>query len=70
MNFINYERHSPSSLNLFAASPAMFTLEHIFGIRQPVGVPAHRGVAVEDGVALGLTQSRYVAAGVRRRCLH
>ena len=54
MNFINYERHSPSSLNLFAASPAMFTLEHIFGIRQPVGVPAHRGVAVEEGVALGL----------------
>ena len=54
MNVINYERHSPSSLNLFAASPAMFTLEHIIGLRQPVGVPAHRGVAVEEGVALGL----------------
>ena len=48
------ERHSPSSLNLFAASPAMFVLERIIGLRQPVGVPAHRGVAVEDGVTLGL----------------
>jgi hypothetical protein len=54
MSVINYERHSPSSLNLFAASPAMFTLERIIGVRQPVGVPAHRGVAVEEGVALGL----------------
>lgn len=32
----------------------MFVLERIIGIRQPVGVPAHRGVAVEDGVAHGL----------------
>ena len=47
-------RHSPSSLNLFAASPAMWVLEKILGIKQPVGVPAHRGVAVEDGVAFGL----------------
>lgn len=48
------ERHSPSSLNLFCASPSMFVLEKVMGIRQPVGVPAHRGVAVEDGVTLGL----------------
>ena len=54
MNVINYGHHSPSSLNLFAASPAMFTLEHIIGLRQPVGVPAHRGVAVEEGVTVGL----------------
>ena len=47
-------RHSPSSLNLFAASPAMWVLEKILGIKQPVGVPAHRGVAVEDGVVVGL----------------
>lgn len=49
-----YTRHSPSSLNLFAASPAMFVLERIKGIKQTVGVPAHRGVAVEDGVTVGL----------------
>lgn len=48
------ERHSPSSLNLFCASPAMFVLERVLGKRQPVGVPAHRGTAVEAGVALGL----------------
>jgi hypothetical protein len=48
------ERHSPSSLNLFAASPAMWVLERVLGKRQPVGAPAHRGVAVEEGVAYGL----------------
>jgi hypothetical protein len=51
---IEYERHSPSSLNLFAASPAMFVLERILGLKQPVGSPAHRGVAVEEGVTFGL----------------
>lgn len=51
---MKYERHSPSSLNLFAASPAMFTLEKILGVRQPVGAPAHRGTAVEAGVTMGL----------------
>ena len=50
----SYVRHSPSSLNLFAAEPAMFVLERIMGIKQTVGVPAHRGVAVEDGVTAGL----------------
>lgn len=47
-------RHSPSSLNLFCASPSMFVLEKIMGRRQPVGAPAHRGTAVEHGVAIGL----------------
>ena len=50
----SYTRHSPSSLNLFAAEPAMFVLEKVLGQRQTVGVPAHRGVAVEEGVAYGL----------------
>lgn len=50
------ERHSPSSLNLFCASPAMFVLERILGHRQPVGAPAHRGTAVEDGVTAGLME--------------
>lgn len=51
---MKYERHSPSACNLFAASPAMFVLERIVGTRQPVGSPAHRGTAVEDGVTAGL----------------
>lgn len=55
----SYERHSPSKLNLFCAQPSMFVLEYILGIKQPVGAPAHRGVAVEDGVTYGL---KYPAA--------
>lgn len=51
---IEYERHSPSALNLFAASPAMFVLERVLGMKQPVGAPAHRGSAVEEGVTMGL----------------
>jgi hypothetical protein len=51
---VKYERHSPSALNLFCASPAMFVLEKVLGRRQPVGAPAHRGTAVEDGVTAGL----------------
>lgn len=50
----DFKRHSPSSLNLFCASPALFVLEKIIGRRQPVGSPAHRGTAVEDGVTAGL----------------
>ena len=46
--------YSPSSLNLFAASPALFVVEKCLGIRQPVGAPAHRGSAVEAGVSAGL----------------
>lgn len=51
---MNFVRHSPSSLNLFASSLSMFTLEKILGRRQPVGAAAYRGTAVEDGVAFGL----------------
>jgi hypothetical protein len=51
---IDYIHHSPSSLNLFCASPSMWVLEKIVGLRQPVGAPAHRGVAIEAGVVQGL----------------
>ena len=51
---IDFKRHSPSSCNLFCAAPAMWVLEKIHGLRQPVGAPAHRGTAVEDGVTHGL----------------
>jgi len=49
-----YRHHSPSSLNQFAASPALFVLERILGLKQVVGSPAHRGTGVEAGVAYGL----------------
>ena len=51
---MNYTRHSPSACNLFSACLSMFVLEKILGKRQPVGAAAHRGTAVEAGVALGL----------------
>ena len=54
MSIIEYCHHSPSALNLFAASPSMFVLERVIGLPQPVAIPAHRGVAIEDGVTLGL----------------
>jgi hypothetical protein len=48
------EHLSPSSINLFAASPALFVLEKCLKLKQPVGAAAHRGTAVEAGVVLGL----------------
>ena len=48
--------YSPSSLNLFCASPSMFILEKVLGVRQPVGCPAYRGTAVEAGVTAGLME--------------
>ena len=51
---IDYDHHSASSTTLFCASPAMWVLEKILGVRQPAGAPARRGVAVEEGVTLGL----------------
>lgn len=55
---MTFVRHSPSSLNLFAACPSMFVLEKVLGKRQPVGVTAHRGTAVEAGVAAGLVDPK------------
>ena len=51
------ERHSPSSLNLFTADPGMYVLERILGQKQPVGAAAHRGTAVEAGIALALVDA-------------
>lgn len=48
------EHLSPSSCNLFAASPAMFVLEKCLKKRAPVGAAAHRGTAVEHGIVHGL----------------
>jgi hypothetical protein len=49
-----YQHHSPSSLNLFAAEPALWVLEKILDIKQPGNAKMHRGTATEAGVAHGL----------------
>lgn len=54
-----FEQHqiahlSPSSLNLWAAEPALWVMERLLNKRVPVGAAAHRGTAVEHGVWLGL----------------
>jgi hypothetical protein len=54
MSVVNYDHHSAHSVNLFCASTAMWVVEKVLGLRQPVGAPAHRGVAVENGVTHGL----------------
>lgn len=45
---------SASSLNLFAAEPALWVMEKLLGKRGAVGCAAHRGSAAEDGIVHGL----------------
>lgn len=45
---------SPSSLNLFAAAPAVWVMERLLNRKAPVGCAAHRGTAVEAGIIHGL----------------
>ena len=45
---------SATSLNLYAAEPALWVMEKLLHCRAPVGCAAHRGTAVEHGVGLGL----------------
>jgi hypothetical protein len=45
---------SASSLNLWAAQPALWIMERLLGRRAPAGIPASRGKAVERGVHVGL----------------
>lgn len=54
-----FERHgighvSASSLNLFAAQPALWVMERLLKRRGPVGCAAHRGTASESGIVYGL----------------
>jgi hypothetical protein len=56
-----FERHgldhlSASSCNLFAAQPALWVAEKLLGRKAPVGAAAHRGSAVEAGIAKGLLE--------------
>ena len=57
----SFERHgidhlSPSSLNLWAAEPALWVMERLLGRRSPTSANAARGKAVEHGVHLGLLE--------------
>lgn len=45
---------SATSLNLWAAEPALWIAEKLLKRRAPVGCAAHRGTAAEEGVAAGL----------------
>lgn len=54
-----FERHgmkhlSASSCNSFAVSPALWVMERLLKRSAPVGAAAHRGTAVEAGIAKGL----------------
>jgi hypothetical protein len=54
-----FERHgidhlSPSSLNLWAAEPALWVMERLLGRRSPISANAARGRAAEQGIHLGL----------------
>lgn len=48
------EHLSASTCNMFASSPAMFVLTKVLKKPNIVGAAAHRGTAVEDGIAAGL----------------
>ena len=48
------EHLSASQCNLFTSSPAMYVMERLLKLRSPVGAAAHRGTAVEAGIAHGL----------------
>ena len=48
------EHLSASSLNLWAAEPAVWAMERLLGLRSPVSALMARGKAVEHGVHAGL----------------
>ena len=52
----DFTHHSPSSLNTFAMSPAMWVAEKVLGFKRPGSPQMHRGTAVEAGVAHGLKE--------------
>jgi hypothetical protein len=62
-----FERHgiahlSASSLNLWAAQPALWIMERLLHRKSPTGIPAARGRAVEHGVHVGLVDPKKPAA--------
>lgn len=59
------EHLSPSACNLFIGSPALFVLQKCMKKNQPVGAAAHRGTAVEKGIALGLEEDADTASCIK-----
>jgi hypothetical protein len=56
-------RHlSASSINTYAAEPALWVMERLLKRSAPVGCAAHRGTAIEAGVAAGLQGSNLAAS--------
>ncbi len=53
---------SPSSLNLWAAEPALWLMERLLGRRSPRSAVAARGRAAEHGIHLGLAKPDLVVA--------
>ena len=58
-----FQRHgighlSASSINTFAAEPALWIMERLLKRRGPVGCSAHRGTAGEAGIVHGLLDPR------------
>lgn len=65
------ERLSPSSINLFCSSPALWVLERVLKRTVPAGAAMQRGIAVEDGIVAGLhdaslTPDACIAAALSR----
>lgn len=50
----NIKHLSPSSLYTWMAQPSLWVMERLLGHRGSVGCAAHRGTAVEAGIAAGL----------------
>lgn len=50
----NISHLSASSINTYAAEPALWVMEKLLGRKMPVGCAAHRGNAAEAGVSMGL----------------
>lgn len=53
---VGIDHLSPSSINLFAAAPAIWVMERVLKKRSSVGPAAHRGTAVEAGIVHGLLE--------------
>jgi hypothetical protein len=63
------EHLSASSLNLWAAEPAIWAMERLLGHRSPPSAMMARGKAVEEGVHAGLTDTSLPVAQCIERAL-
>jgi hypothetical protein len=63
------EHLSASSLNLWAAEPAVWAMERLLGYRSPPSALMARGKAVEDGVHAGLIDKALALEACAQRAL-